>query len=239
MFTVWNLDIIRSIKLNICLGTNTLQTLALDLAVGAYPLLLILLSYLLIHLYDSDFKLVVILWKPFKSIFGLFKRNWEIKTSLIDAFATFFLLSNMKFVGASFDLLFPVSVYQLNSTGHVTHSWRLYFNATVPYFGEKHLPYAILAIAVLSLFALLPTLLLMIYPFRWFQKLLNLFPFRWYILHTFMDTFQGCYKNETEPGTRDCRWFASIYFLLHLLAAGTRYDNSRGFYYSFLLFQCY
>ena len=33
-----------------------------------------------------------------------------------------------------------------------------------------------------------------------------------------MDAFQGCYKDGTEPGTRDCRWFASIYFVLHILA---------------------
>ncbi len=25
-----------------------------------------------------------------------------------------------------------------------------------------------------------------------------------------MDSFQGCYKDDTEPGTRDCRWFAAL-----------------------------
>jgi len=28
-----------------------------------------------------------------------------------------------------------------------------------------------------------------------------------------MDSFQGCYKDGTEPGTHDCRWFAAIFFL--------------------------
>ena len=28
-----------------------------------------------------------------------------------------------------------------------------------------------------------------------------------------IDAFQGLYKDGTEPGTRDCRWFAGIYFL--------------------------
>ncbi len=215
---IWNLDILCFLKLDICLGTDTLQTLSLDLAVGAYPLLLMMLSYLLIRLYDSNFKPLVIIWKPFRGIFGLFKRNWEIRTSLIDAFATFFLLSYVKFLNVSFDLLAPVVVYQLSSSGKLTYSWRLYYDATVPYFGETHLPYAILAITVLTLFVILPTLLLILYPFRFFQRFLNLFPFRWYILHTFMDTFQGCYKDGTEPGTRDCRWFASVPFLVHFTA---------------------
>ena len=28
-----------------------------------------------------------------------------------------------------------------------------------------------------------------------------------------MDAFRGCYKDGTEPGTRDCRWLASVLFL--------------------------
>ena len=109
-------------------------------------------------------------------------------------------------------------VYQLNtSTGNLSYSWRVFYNASLPYFGEEHLPYAVLAIAVLLLFVLLPTLLLIVYPFRWFQKFLNLFPVRWYILHTFMDSFQGCYKNGTQPGTWDFRWFASVFFILRVL----------------------
>ncbi len=56
----------------------------------------------------------------------------------------------------------------------------------------------------------------MLYPFQWFQKILNLFPVRWYVLHTFVDSFQGFYKNGTEPGTRDCRWFVSVFFIIRL-----------------------
>ena len=70
---------------------------------------------------------------------------------------------------------------------------------------------------MLLLFVLLPTLLLILYPFRWFQKCLNFIPVRWYILHTFMDSFQGCYKDGTQPGTRDYRWFACMPFVSNLL----------------------
>ena len=120
-----------------------------------------------------------------------------------------------------------MTVYQLNTTGHVTTSVRLYNDATIAYFGPKHLPYAILALTVLLLFAVLPTLLLIIYPFRWFQKLLNLFPIRWHILHTFVDSFHGCYKDGTEPSSSDCRWFASVLFLTRyamLLIAVNTFD---------------
>ncbi len=209
LYGIWNLDFFRFFDMGICLRTDTLQTLTLDLAVGFYPLLLIILSYILIHLYDRNFKVLVILWKPFHALFGLFKRNWDIRTSLIDAFVTFFLLCNVKFLNVSFDLLVPIHIRQINATGHLAYSWRLFYDGSVVYFGKQHFPYAITAIVVLSVFVALPTLLFILYPFCWFQKFLNLFPFRWYILHTFMDSFQGCYKDGTQ-GTHDCRWFASM-----------------------------
>ena len=217
LFGIWNLDFFRTFDLGICLETDTLQTLSLDIAVGIFPLLLMVLSYVLIDLYDRNFRILVILWKPFLRIFSLFRRNWEIRTSVIDAYATFFFLSNVKFLSASFDLLVPVKVYQLSSFNGLNYTWRLYYDAAIPYFGETHLPYAILAIVTLFVFVLTPVVLLLLYPFRWFQKLLNMFPFRWYILHTFMDSFYGCYKNGTEPGTRDCRWFASLFYIVRIL----------------------
>ncbi len=95
------------------------------------------------------------------------------------------------------------------------------------YNGPSHRPYFILAIGVLFISVILPVMILMLYPFQWFQKILNLFPVRWYVLHTFVDSFQGFYKNGTEPGTRDCRWFVSVFFIIRLLffieAALTRF----------------
>ena len=130
-------------------------------------------------------------------------------------FATTFLLTNVKFQSVSFDLLTPVVVYHLNATGNWTYSIRLFYDPTVPYFGSRHLPYAIVGVIIVLLFAILPVLLLVLYPFRCFQKLLNQFPFRWYILHTFVDLFYGSYKDGTQPGTRDYRWFHSFPLLFN------------------------
>ena len=209
----WNLDFFRSIKFGICLGTDALQTLALDFVIGIYPLLLMVASYVLIELYDRNFRLLVIMWKPFRRLFGLFRENWNLRTSLIDSFATTFLLANIRFQSVSFDLLTPVKVYQIFNTGNWTYSYRLFYDPTVPYFGLRHLPFAVIAVMVMVLFTIIPVFVLILYPFRCFQKFLNLFPIRWYILRTIVESFYGCYKDGTQPGTRDCRWFASLFFL--------------------------
>ena len=87
---------------------------------------------------------------------------------------------------------------------------------TVPYFSSEHLPFAILAIVVLSTFIALPPLLLIAYPTITFQKMLGCLKIRWHALHIFADVFQGCYKNRTD-GKYDYRYFAAFYFILRIV----------------------
>ena len=68
----------------------------------------------------------------------------NIRTSLIDAFATFILLSCVKFLSVTFDLLAPTSLY--NSYGDTLDQYRLYYDPTVELFDEQHLPYGLIAI---------------------------------------------------------------------------------------------
>ena len=225
-YGIWNLDIGRSLTQGVCIKTNTLIITALELIVGIYPLFLILLTYLFVYLYDQNFTPVVVVVKPLRLLFGFPIKTMRIKTSLIDAFSTFFLLSSMKLLSVSFDLLVPVKVHILEPSGTLTATYRLYFNADVTYFGEFHLPYALLAVAIIICFVLLPCSVLLLYPSCLCQKFLNAFPLRWsLILHTFVDTFQGCFKNGTEPGSIDCRWFSVVHlvtrFLLLLIYALT------------------
>ena len=215
-FGLWNLDFFRLFYSDICLGIGILPTLALDYAIAVYPLILIEISYFLVVLYYKNYRLIVFMWKPFQRLFSLFGRNWDIRTSILDVFSTFFLLSNMKFLSVSFDLLIFTKVYEFHPNGH-NHTLGLYYAADIEYFGSEHLPYAVLALVVLLIFVVLPVTILFCYPFTLFQRFLNLFPIRWHALHTFMDIFQGCYKNGTDPGTRDCRWFSAMYYVFRII----------------------
>ena len=207
MYSIWNLDFFRGLYPEICLDVSTLTVLALDYAVAIYPLLLTVISYFLIQLHARNVRIVVILWKPFRYIFTLLRRNWDSKTTVIDAYATFYILSFTKILCVSTDLLIPVRAYSLNND---SVTWVLYYDATVDYFGREHLPYAILAIAC-SLLITAPTiLLLLVYQLKCFQRLLSCLKIRNQLLPAVMDSFQGCYKNGTEEGTRDYRWFAAV-----------------------------
>ena len=103
------------------------------------------------------------LWKPFHRLFIYFRKQWNIKTSVIEVFATFLLLANLKFLNVSFDLLTPTEVYNINGS---SLGLFLYYDASIAYFGKEHLPYAVLTLVVLFIFVLLPTVLLLLYPMR-------------------------------------------------------------------------
>ena len=213
--SIWNLDFFRSLYPPFCLhpAMTTVQALALDYAIAVYPLVLITITYLLVELHDHDFKIVVWLWKPFHKCFARLRREWNIKLSLINAFATFLLLSFVKFSSVSFDLLVPTRVFNIH--GEPLHSLYLFYDGTTEYFGKEHLPYGILAVVVLLVFNIFPLLLLCLYPCRCFQRCRSRCNLRSQLLHTFMDAFQGHYKDGTND-TRDCRYFSALYLIFRI-----------------------
>ena len=220
-FGIWNLDFFRYFIPSFCISSDvsTLYTVALEYVVAIYPLVLTVVIYLCIEMHDRGVRVVVCVWRPFHVCFARFRRRWNPKGSVINAFATFLLLSYSKLLTVSYSLLAVTKLY--DNRGERVGPAVLYYDASIESFSRQHLPFAVLAICVLLVFVLFPMLLLLLYPMRSFQRCLGYCTrIRWQFLHTFADAFQGCYKNGTN-GTRDFRYFAGLYlfFRIVLLAA--------------------
>ena len=230
LYSCWNLDFFRTVYTPFCLHPKltTIQALAMDYLIAVYPLALLGLVYFLVELHDCGYRLIVWLWKPFHYCFTRFRRQWDIKTSLIDSFATFLLLSYVKFLSVSVDLLVPTTVYNIH--GEQLPKMYLYYDGSTEYFGREHLPFGIMALLVFLVFNLLPTLLLCLYPCKCFQRCLNKLGLRCGKLHILMDSFQGCYKDGAN-GTRDCRYFAGLYLWLRIVLLGIFALTRTTFYY--------
>ena len=216
-YGIWNLDFFRYFIPSFCISSDmtTLHTLALDYVVAIYPLVLTVVIYFCIEMYDRGFRMVVCVWRPFHRCFTHFRRRWNPKGSVINAFATFLLLSYSKLLTVSYSLLDASTLY--NNRGEKVGPLVLYCDASIEYFSRQHLPFALLAICVLLVFVLFPMVLLLLYPMRSFQRCLCYCTrIRWQFLHTFADAFQGCYKNGTN-GTRDYRYFAGLYFFFRIV----------------------
>ena len=216
-YAIWNLDFFQFFIPSFCISSDltTLHTLALEYVVAIYPLVLTVVIYFCIEMYDRGVRVVVCVWRPFHVCFARFRRRWDPKGSVINAFATFLLLSYSKLLVVSYSLL-AVSV-QYNNRGERVGPVVVYFDASIEYFSRQHLPFGVLAICVLLVFVLFPMILLLLYPMRSFQRCLGYCTrIRWQFLHTFADVFQGCYKNGTN-GTRDYRYFAGLYLLFRMV----------------------
>ena len=216
-YGIWNLDFFRYFIPSFCISSDltTLHTLALEYVVAIYPLVLTVVIYFCIEMYDRGVRVVVCVWRPFHVCFARFRRKWDPKGSVINAFATFLLLSYSKLLTVSYSLLDASTLY--NNRGERIGPVALYYDASIEYFSRQHLPFVLLAICVLLVLVVFPLLLLLLYPMRSFQRCLGYCTrIRWQFLHTFADAFQGCYKNGTN-GTHDYRYFAGLYLLFRIV----------------------
>ena len=216
-YGIWLLDFFRYIIPPFCISKslNSMQAGALEYVIAVYPLVLIVVTYVFVELYDNENRLVTFLWTPFKRLSNhrSFK-DWNIKYSLISSFATFLQLAYSKIFFISKSLINYSNVK--NSSGD-TIITVLQEDGSVKYMSNVHIPYFVLAVIMLTIFNVIPLLLLLLYPTRWFQLVLGAFPrINWHPLRAFMDIFHGCYKNGTD-GTKDCRYFAAFHFLFRIL----------------------
>ena len=217
LFGIWNLDFFRLLYKPFCIHPKLtfLHVIAMDYIIAAYPLLIIVITYFLVSLqYRRKCWLLSKMWKPLRYVLRPVLRNSDVQTSLIDSFATLFLLSTVKFQSVSFDILIPTLLYDID--GHHHQKMYLYLAGDVEYFGSHHLPFAIIAIIVMIVFLILPTLLLFLYPCRCFQRILNRFHINFHAVRVFMDVFLGPYKDGTNS-SHDLRYFAGVFFLARVI----------------------
>ena len=209
IFSIWNLDAFRSLYNPFCIHPNmsTLAVLALDYLVGIYPLFMIFVTYIAVMICDR-------FPQATKRVYWLctrLKKDWNIRSSLVQAFVTFLILSYVKILNISFDLLTPV--YLKNISGNRLNRTYLFIDADVEYFGSEHLPYAILALVMLTMFNILPMLWLLLHPCKCFHICLNKLGVNCLVATIFIDVFQGSYRYHP----RDCRYFAGLYLMVRVI----------------------
>ncbi len=211
LYSVWNLDFFRLIYPPFCIHPHfsALQIMSLDYIIAIYPMVAVLITYVIVNLYDR-FIVTMQLCRPVFKCLHSFRKEWNVKRSLIGAFATMFLLSYIKILNVSCNILltFGYLKYMNGSVG------KLYvaYDSIIPYLGRTHLPYFILAVIMSFIFNVLPLLLLCLYPCRCFQRCLNRTGLRSQTLHTFVDAFQGCYKHKPY----DFRFFSALFLIAHI-----------------------
>ena len=236
VYGLWNLNFFTTLIPPFCLPHqhDVINIISFAYFTALYPLLLLIFLYILIELHSKNIRLLVLLWKPFRLCYRRFQRQWDIRSSIIDAFATFFLLSYVKYLFITFDLFAPTKIWSKNGSIEITS----YFNANIKLQTNGKEIFALTCAILISLiFVILPTVLLLLYPCRCFQKSFTRCGcLRFRFLHFLMDSFLGSYKDGTN-GTWDCRHFAFA-FLLTRIAICVQYVATYFHYHMAVLLTC-
>ena len=233
--SLWNLDFFR-LYYSFCLhpDASAMTIMALDYATTVYPVILIGVTYVMVQLYDHNFKLLVWPWKLLSVILKPLRRCWNVKTSLVDVFASFIYLSSTRLLLTSINFLIPIRTftYQQGPDGQMkfTTAYYLLNSPSMEYFDRNHLPFALMAITLSILFFVLPMILLFVYPFTCFQRTLNKTGLNSLTLRTFVEVFQGPFKDGTN-NTRDYRYFSGCILLVPLILCLTFSLTHSSMYY--------
>ena len=218
IYGVSNLDFFRAFLPPICFHENfdILFVVLLDYLAAFFPFILVILSYILIVLYNRNFRLLVWLWKPFMYCLAKLHARFETRISLVDGFATFLVLSYLKILTITFRFLQFVFVYDIHGTILETV---YYYNGNLKMFQGFHLPFGILALITIFTVIAFPPILLTCYQFKWFQNLLEKLHIRNQALVTFVEVVQSG-LTDGRDGTKDRRFFAGFYFILRIALFG-------------------
>ena len=215
IFGIWNLDFFRALYQPFCLSKNaTMLTLfSLEYGIALYPLVLIVVMYTCVQLHSRGYVIIHHIWRPFHFCLARFRRQLDIQESLIESFATFLVLSYVKFGAVSGDILIPITLHNITLVTGSSDLQTVFYQPDTTTFQGTHLALAIVAIFAMGVFYIFPVFLFCLYPC--FQKHVNTRRFAGHLLHTFMEKFQGHYKDGTN-GRRDCRSFSAVYIILRL-----------------------
>ena len=225
LYGIWTLDFLRSVVPPVCISPllRDIHIIYLQGVSTFFPYVLIAITWLLIKLHSNDCKVVVWMWKKLDTvILKHIKVQRNSGRTVIDAFATFFLLSFAK-LKLSVTILLPLLPFTLTKV----NSYNMSRSQTIHSFVDSTTNYAsganIAAMVVSSgifLFALLPPVFIIaLYPIKTFRNLMLKCCHRQFIctLNFFVEKYHSCYKDGLDGG-KDMRSFASAHFFITTLA---------------------
>ena len=217
VYSIWNLNFLNLDPVPFCIPhiDTAAKAILLQYTTAACPLVFIVVTYTWIKCYNNGYRLVVYTTRPVHQLLARFWQKFKIQPSLIDTYAGLMLLSYMRFLATSVKLLkftFIMKSTSMNDYEFYNHTVAFYYDANLSYFGWPHAAYGVLAILCLLVFVVTPTIVLLFYHLKSFQRCLTRCKLDRPGLHALVDAYQGCFKNSATDGS-ERRYFAGLYLL--------------------------
>ena len=218
----------------------------LTLVPAVYPIVLVIITCILMELNVRNYRIIHMIWKPFGIFLSKLKITTVTSDAVIQAFATFILLS-------ATTLLYNGSVILNNSCirrsiDGIVYAIVVYSDPTIIWLSAKHILYIIIVMVFYTSLVLIPSLLLCVYPTRIYRCLSQFLSARKRLAITaFVEALNTCFKDGLN-GTRDYRALVGIVllggiifslfylFVKKVVAFDIPVDIHTGFWFIFLSF---
>ena len=200
--------------LSICISQSTtpLGYLLFWYVISFYPLLLALLTYCVIVMYNKGYRCVVCVVRPMHRLLARFWRLFGIQPSLSHTVASLYTLCFTQLAATSLKILHPTVYIDTESQNHTV----FFYDGSQSYFSGVHGFAGTVAILVLvGLFVTVAYLLL--HPFRLFQRCFGKLKFKKDLIISVTDVFNGPFKDGTSENSWDYRYFAGMHFAIQLV----------------------
>ena len=214
LYRMWSFQMGHVVSNHLCVHSelSQLTTVALQYTSVFYALLLAFLGYIVVEFHSLQYRFIILLSKPLSWCLHFRDRSVDAKTVSLNTLAGFYYIGFAKLASVSLFLLASTPVY--NKTGHIVDHVS-FFDGSIAFMKSRHLPYAVLAIAVLIFLVIIPVFLMIFYQFQIVPKCLQKCHLHRPGLMIFMDALQGCYRDGSEGG-KDFRWFSSYFYIYRL-----------------------
>ena len=200
--------------LSICISQSTtpLAYLLFWYVISFYPLVLAVLAYCVIVMYNKGYRCVVCVVRPIHRLLARFWRLFGIQPSLSHTVASLYTLCFTQLAATSLKILHPTVYTDTESQNHTV----FFYDGSQSYFSGVHGFAGIVAILVLiGLFITVAYLLL--HPFKLFQRSFGKMKFKKDLIISVTDVFNGPFKDGTSENSWDYRYFAGMHFAIQLV----------------------
>ena len=187
----------------------------LSLVPAIYPTVLVIITCILMELHARNYRIIHMVWKPFGILLSKLKITTVTGDAVIQAFATFILLSASTLTYNVSTILRHSPVYR--STDGIVHETVVYSDPTIIRFSERHVLYILTAAVPYISLVLIPSLLLCVYPTRIYRYLSRSLSARKRLAITaFAEALHNCFKDGLN-GTRDYRSLVGIVLFVEIM----------------------
>ena len=209
----WILQFFTFVIPPFCISENltSIHIELLSLVPAVYPLVLVIITCILMELHARNYRIIHMIWKPFGIFLSKLKITTVTSDAVIQAFATFILLSA------------TTLVYNGSAILNISHIWRstdsmvcasvVYSDPTIIWLSQEYILYIIIVIVFSTSLLFIPSLLLCVYPTRIYRCLSQFLSARKRLAITaFAEALHNCFKDGLN-GTRDYRALVGIVLL--------------------------